>query len=158
MGKYGISYRRTITSEFSQWGSSITGLCLDKLERGRFVHLVRRLYINIVSQNKNDMRRWSHLLGTRSWSSLKGRAIWNFSSSLKNCVRWLWGKDLLSARYFSTCERWTTPLGGSNRPQLFSVSFYTGDRQELHLLARHDTPSHNHTAPQQRLWMMRLPF
>lgn len=38
---------------------------------------------------------------------------------------WLLGKHLVSDRNFSTSERWMTPLGGSQNPQLFRVSFYT---------------------------------
>lgn len=33
IGKYGISYNRMMVSEFSQWGSSITGLWSDKLQK-----------------------------------------------------------------------------------------------------------------------------
>lgn len=38
---------------------------------------------------------------------------------------WLLGKHFVSYRNFSTSERWMTPLGGSQNPQLFRVSFYT---------------------------------
>lgn len=40
IGKYGISYNRMMISEFSQWGSSITGLWSDKLQK---VETVRNL-------------------------------------------------------------------------------------------------------------------
>lgn len=33
IGKYGISYNRMMISEFSQWGSSITGLWSDRLQK-----------------------------------------------------------------------------------------------------------------------------
>lgn len=124
MGKYGISYRRTITSEFSQWGSSISGRCLDKLDDGD-----EWLRERPRPKKRHQMpKTWTYLLGTSSWSSPNGRAIWKVSSSLKNWTRWVLGKHLDSNSHFSTTERWTTPLGCSKRPQLFKVSFCTHDR------------------------------
>lgn len=58
---------------------------------------------------------------------------------------WLLGKHLVSDRNFSTSERWMTPLGGSQNPQLFRVSFYAEDE------IVHDAPRLANGVSNQRL-------